>query len=107
MTYQLEYFNLNAQMSIEAWPDGLKARYLALLIRMTEFGPDIGMPHTSAMGDGLFEVRAKAVEGIGRAFYCTMVGKRIVILHGFIKKTDKTPAKELRIARERLKELKR
>jgi phage-related protein len=59
------------------------------------------------MGDGLFEVRAKSVEGIGRAFYCTMVGKRIVILHGFIKKTDKTPAKELRIARERLKELKR
>ena len=84
-----------------------RARYLALLIRMTEFGPDIGMPHTRAMGDGLFEVRAKAVEGIGRAFYCTMVGKRIVILHGFIKKTDKTPAKELRIARERLKELKR
>jgi phage-related protein len=74
---------------------------------MTEFGPDIGMPHTRAMGDGLFEVRAKSVEGIGRAFYCTMVGKRIVILHGFIKKTDKTPAKELRIARERLKELKR
>ena len=51
MTYQLEYFNLNAQMLIEAWLDGLKARYLALLIRMTEFGPDIGMPHTRAMGD--------------------------------------------------------
>jgi phage-related protein len=107
MTYQLEYFNLNAQTSIEAWPDGLRARYLALLSRMTEFGPDMGMPHTRAMGDGLFEVRAKAAEGIGRAFYCTLVGKRIVILHGFVKKTDKTPAKELKIARERLKELKR
>jgi phage-related protein len=107
MTYQLEYFNLNAQMSIDSWPAGLRARYLALLIRMTEFGPDMGMPHTRAMGDGLFEVRAKAAEGIGRAFYCTLVGKRIVILHGFVKKTDKTPAKELKIARERLKELKR
>jgi phage-related protein len=94
-------------MSIESWPAGLRARYLALLIRMTEFGPDMGMPHTRAMGDGLFEVRAKAAEGIGRAFYCTLVGKRIVILHGFVKKTDKTPAKELKIARERLKELKR
>jgi phage-related protein len=46
------------------------------------------------------------VEGIGRAFYCTLVGKRIVVLHGFVKKTDKTPSKELKIARDRLKELK-
>ena len=64
------------------------------------------MPHTRSMGDGLFEVRAKASEGIGRAFYCTLVGRRIVVLHGFIKKTDKTPAKEINIARDRLKELK-
>jgi phage-related protein len=71
-----------------------------------EFGPDLGMPHTRAMGDRLFEVRAKAIEGIGRAFYCTLVGRRIVVLHGFVKKTDRTPFKELKIARERLKELK-
>ena len=64
------------------------------------------MPHTRAMGEGLFEIRAKAGGGIGRAFYCTLVGKRIVVLHGFIKKTDKTPAREIKIARERLKELK-
>lgn len=106
MPYQIEYFNASAKASIEGWPVGLKARYLALLSRMVEYGPDLGMPHTRAMGDGLFEVRAKAAEGIGRAFYCTFVGKRIVVLHGFIKKTDKTPAKELKIARERLKELK-
>ena len=104
--YQIEYFNANAKASMDAWPAGLKARYLALLIRMTEYGPDLGMPHTRAMGDGLFEVRAKASAGIGRAFYCTLVDKRIVVLHGFIKKTDKTPAKEIKIARERLKELK-
>ena len=106
MSYQIEYFNVNAKASIDEWPAGLKARYLALLTRMTEYGPDLGMPHTRAMGDGLFEVRARASSGIGRAFYCTLVAKRIVVLHGFIKKTDKTPAKEIRIARERLKELK-
>jgi phage-related protein len=104
--YQIEYFNASAQASLEEWPIGLKARYLALLSRMAEFGPDLGMPHTRAMGDGLFEVRAKALEGIGRAFYCTLVGRRIVVLHGFVKKTDKTLIKELKIARERLKELK-
>ena len=80
---------------MEAWPAGLKARYSALLIRMTEYGPDLCMPHKRAMGDGLFEVRAKAGAGIGRASYCTLVGKRIVVLHGFIKKTDKAPAKEI------------
>lgn len=106
MPYQIEYFNASAKESLDAWPAGLNARYLALLCRMVEYGPDLGMPHTRAMGDGLFEVRAKSSEGIGRAFYCTLVGRRIVILHGFIKKTDKTPAKELKIARERLKELK-
>jgi phage-related protein len=63
------------------------------------------MPHTRAMGEGLFELRVKAAEGIARMFYCTMIGKRIVVLHQFIKKTDKTPPKELAIARRRLKEI--
>lgn len=106
MPFRIEYFNAGVQASLEAWPTGLKARYLALLVRMAEYGPNLGMPHTRAMGEGLFEVRAKAAEGIGRAFYCALVGQRIVVLHGFVKKTDKTPPKELKIARDRLKELK-
>ncbi|MCJ7600019.1 MAG: type II toxin-antitoxin system RelE/ParE family toxin [Desulfobulbaceae bacterium] len=72
---------------------------------MEMYGPNLGMPHTRAMGDGLYEIRAKAEEGIGRAFYCTLVEKRIVILHGFIKKTDKTPVRELKTARNRMKEV--
>ena len=59
-----------------------------------------------AMVDGLFELRCKGAEGIGRAFYCTMVGLEIVILHSFIKKTQETPAQELKTARKRLKEVK-
>jgi len=58
------------------------------------------------MGDGLFELRLKAAEGIARVFYCTLVGRRIVILHQFVKKTDKTPQRELEVARRRLKEVK-
>lgn len=74
-------------------------------MRMEEFGPNLGMPHTRALGNGLFEIRAKAEEGIGRAFFCTMVGRKIVILHSFIKKTDKTPKRELDIAITRQKEV--
>lgn len=64
------------------------------------------MPHTRAMGDGLFELRLKASEGIARVFYCTVVERKIVMLHQFTKKTDKTPLKELAIARKRIKEVK-
>jgi len=72
---------------------------------MEHYGPDLGMPHTKAMGEGLFELRLKATEGIARVFYCTLVGQRVVMLHHFIKKTDKTPAKELKVARLRKKEI--
>jgi phage-related protein len=58
------------------------------------------------MGGGLFEVRAKGREGIGRAFYCTVTGQTIVILHAIVKKTERTPARELAAARARLQEVK-
>ncbi len=73
---------------------------------MEVYGPDLGMPHTRAMGGGLFELRLKATEGIARVLYCTMIGKRIMILHQFTKKTKKTPPKELALARRRMKEVK-
>ncbi len=69
------------------------------------YGPDLGMPHTRAMGGGLFELRLKAKEGIARVFYCTLVGRRIVMLHQFIKKSEKTPRRELGVARKRMKEM--
>lgn len=72
---------------------------------MEVFGPNLGLPFTRALGEGLFEIRAKGKEGIGRAFFCTVVGQEIVILHAFIKKTQKTPRKELAIARRRLTEV--
>ncbi|MCG7852733.1 MAG: type II toxin-antitoxin system RelE/ParE family toxin [Methanosarcinaceae archaeon] len=84
-------------------PPGLLARYLRYSDRMEVYGPDLGMPHSRAMGEGLFELRLKASQGIGRILYCTMIGKKIMILHQFIKKSDKTPPKELALARRRMK----
>jgi phage-related protein len=72
---------------------------------MEIYGPDLGIPHTRAMGGGLFELRIKAAEGIARVLYCTRVERRIVFLHQFVKKTDRTPPKELQIARQRMKEV--
>lgn len=73
---------------------------------MEVYGPDLGMPHTRTMGLGLFELRLKSGEGIARVFYCTLIGRRIVMLHQFVKKSDKTPLKELEVARRRMKEIK-
>jgi len=94
------------QEEILEMPAGFLGRYLRYADRMELYGPDLGMPHTRAIGEGLYELRLKAAEGIARVFYCTIVGKKIVMLHQFIKKTDKTPPKELEIARRRLKEVK-
>ncbi len=85
-------------------PDGFLSRFVRYAERMEIYGPDLGMPHTRAMGDGLFELRLKAAEGIARVFYCTVVNRNIVVLHAFTKKTDKTPPRELKVARQRMKE---
>jgi phage-related protein len=58
-----------------------------------------------AMGGSLFELRPKGPEGIGWVFYCTQVGKTIVVLHSFVKKTQETPDTEMRLARKRLKDV--
>ena len=66
---------------------------------------NLRLPHSRAFGDGLFELRPRGREGIGRAFYCFLVGKRVIVLHAFIKKSQQTPDSELKLARKRLKEV--
>ena len=73
---------------------------------MVAMGPNLGEPHTKAFGQGLFELRLKGAEGIARVFYCTLVGKRIVMLHSFVKKSERTPQRERETAEARLKEVK-
>jgi phage-related protein len=105
MDWQLDYYSDDVQQSILAFPAGLQARYIHLTERMLTFGPDLGMPHTRAMGKGLFELRLKSREGIGRVFFCTRPERQITMLRAFVKKSGKTPAKELKVARKRLREV--
>lgn len=102
--WEIAYHDAKLQKQVLAMPAGLMARYLQCTDRMLVFGPDLGMPHTRALKEGLFELRLKGKEGSARVFYCTLSGRRIVMLHQFIKKTDKTPHKELALARQRQKE---
>jgi phage-related protein len=105
MTWSVTFHSPDVEADILAMPAGLVARFVRYAERMEVYGPDLGLPHTRAMGDGLFELRLKAAEGIARVFYCTLVGRRILFLHEFVKKSDRTPTNELEIARRRLKEV--
>jgi phage-related protein len=105
MSYSINYFHARVKAEIDSWPDGVLADYAWIVELLMEFGPNLRMPHSRAVGGGLFELRPRGREGIGRAFYCFVIGQRVVILHAFVKKTQDTPEQELRIARKRMKEV--
>ena len=105
MAFAVEYFHERVLDEIESWPLDVAADYARLVELLVEFGPSLRLPHSRALGDGLFELRPRGKGGIGRAFYCFLLGKRVVVLHAFIKKSQQTPDRELKLARKRLKEL--
>src|SRR5665647_2770090 len=105
MPYSVEYFDGRVLAEIERWPVGVLADYARIVELLMEFGPDLRMPHSRSLGGGLFELRPRGREGIGRALYCYLVGERVVVLHAFVKKTEATPEKDLRLARRRVKEV--
>jgi len=81
------------------------ADYARLVELLIEHGPSLRLPHSRALGDGLFELRPRGRSGTGRAFNCFVIGRRVVVLHAFVKKTQQTPDRELKLARKRQKEL--
>ena len=105
MPWTIDYYSEDVRLEIEALPVGIRASYARLTELLEEFGLELRMPHSRAMGGGLFELRPRGREGIARVFFCTNVGRKIIILHSFIKKTNETPKRELDIARRRRKEV--
>ncbi len=106
MNWHITFYSDKVEQATLSFPPGILANFLHIAEMIEEFGPALGLPYTKAIGEGLFEIRAKGKEGIGRSFFCTVKGKEIVILHSFIKKSQKTPKRELATARKRLKEVK-
>src|SRR5512136_1651217 len=105
MPWTIDYYSEEVRLEIDALPADIRASYTRLTELLEEFGLDLRMPHSRAMGGGLFELRPRGREGIARVFYCMKVGKKIIMLHSFIKKTQETPKRELEIARRRQREV--
>ncbi|MBD2626669.1 type II toxin-antitoxin system RelE/ParE family toxin [Trichormus variabilis] len=98
------YRNENGSEPVRDWLKSLSKEERFLIgadIKTVEFGWPIGMPTCRPMGDGLFEVRTNLPQNkIARVLFCFYAGK-MILLHGFIKKSQKTPKQQLDLALER------
>ena len=105
MKWKITFYSNTVEEETFTFPNKILSKLIHIFEIIEEHGPNICKPYTDSFGEGLFEVRAKAEEGIGQSLFCYAQGKEIVILHSFIKKTQKTPKKELDLALKRKKEI--
>jgi len=82
-----------------------RPKVYAVLAMLEARGNQLAMPQSKAMGDGLYELRIAHPEGPFRLLYCFRPGRRIILLHGFVKRTEETPQGAMALARGRLKVL--
>ena len=83
-------------------PADMRARFFRIAGLIEEFGPvNVGMPHIRSLGRKLWEVRVSGRDGIARGIYVLAAGNKIIVLNVFIKKTQQTPEKNLRLAIQR------
>lgn len=109
MAWEIEtYKTLSGQEVVEEFiykmQPPTKAKLTRLLELLEHFGPELSMPHTRAMGGGLYELRVRGKQEV-RIFYIFVKGSTIYLLHAFQKKSQETPKKELELARRRQTEV--
>ncbi len=108
MNWVVETLNETVYKELEALEPSLKAKFLRIAEMLEQLGPDkVREPHVKPLEKKLWEIRMKGQSGIARAIYITVKERRIVVLHAFVKKTQKTPRSAIELALKRLEELKK
>jgi len=106
VTWTVETLGAIVDAEIAAMPKDMQAAFLRLAERIEAVGLErIGQPHVKHLQDKLWEMRFSGRDGIGRAIYVTAIGRRVVVVHAFVKKTQKTPKAALDLAERRAKEI--
>lgn len=106
MRWSVETLGEAVDREIDALPRSLRARLLRLIEAIQELGlGQFHEPHVKHIDGKLWELRAKAADGIARGLYVTATGRRVIVLHVFAEKSQKTPQRALDTARERMKQL--
>lgn len=80
--------------------DKMRARLLRTIDLLAKNGTTLRMPYSEHLADGIFEIRAKSGSDISRVLYFFVIGRRIVLTNGFVKKTQKTPKNEMELAKK-------
>lgn len=95
-----------AVAELKALPADMRARFLRIAELLETFGPiKVGMPHVRPIESRLWEMRMQGRDGIARAIYAALQGRTLVVLHVFVKKTQKTPRTAIQTAWKRLEDV--
>lgn len=108
MKWTVETLNAVVDAELEELPADMRARFYYTAQLIEEFGLErVREPHVKHLRGALWEMRMKGRDGISRALYVTAVGRRVVVVRVFVKKTQKTPSREIDLALKRAKEIER
>jgi phage-related protein len=106
MSWSVETLNETVAEEIAALPTDMQARFVRLGERISQVGLErLGEPHVKHLEGKLWEMRLTGRDGIARALYVTAIGKRVVVVRVFVKKTQKTPHTEIDLALRRAQEI--
>jgi phage-related protein len=106
VTWRVEILNDTVAAEIVALPADMQARFLRLSERIGQVGLEsLGEPHVKHLEGKLWELRLTGRDGIARALYVTAIGRRVVVVRAFVKKTQRTPPAEIELALRRAKEI--
>ncbi len=107
VTWTVETLGAFVDDEIAALPRDMQAAFLRLAERIEAVGLErVGQPHVKHLQDKLWEMRFGGRDGIARAIYVTAIGRRVIVVHAFVKKTQKTPRAALELAARRTQEIK-
>jgi phage-related protein len=107
VAWTVETLNITVDAEIAALPSDMQAAFLRLAERIEAVGLErIAEPHVKHLRGKIWEMRFGGRAGIGRALYVTAVGRRVVVVHAFVKKTQRTPTSTLDLAERRMREIK-
>jgi phage-related protein len=95
-----------AEAEIDALPADMRVRFLRIAELLEELGPQhVREPHVKHLEGKLWEMRMTGRDGIARALYFAAQGRRLIVVRAFVKKTQKTPRREIDIALRRMRGL--
>lgn len=106
MAWTVETLNVVVDAELADLPADMRARFVRVAELIEAVGlPNVREPHVRPLRGAIWEIRLKGKAGIARALYVTVRGQRVVVVRVFVKKTQKTPGREIDLALQRAKEL--